>query len=57
MYPFASQAFRLEPLARLLGEDRRDFDRDEGVFVQVAQSGLLKARKPASPNGTANQRR
>ena len=26
----------LEPLARLLAADRRDFDRHEGVFVQVA---------------------
>jgi len=33
----------LEPLARLLGEDRRDFDRHEGVFVQVAQeTGALQ---------------
>jgi glutamate dehydrogenase/leucine dehydrogenase len=33
----------LEPLARLLGEDRRDFDRHEGVFVQVAQeTGVLQ---------------
>jgi len=34
---------RLEPLARLLGEDRRDFDRHEGVFVQVApETGVLQ---------------
>jgi glutamate dehydrogenase/leucine dehydrogenase len=33
----------LEPLARLLGEDRRDFDRHEGVFVQVApHTGALQ---------------
>jgi glutamate dehydrogenase/leucine dehydrogenase len=34
----------LEPLARLLQEDRRDFDRHEGVFVQVAaDTGVLQA--------------
>ncbi len=34
---------RLEPLARLLGDDRRDFDRHEGVFVQVApETGVLQ---------------
>ena len=33
----------LEPLARLLGEDRRDFDRHEGFFVQVApETGVLQ---------------
>ncbi len=33
----------LEPLARLLGEDRRDFDRHEGFFVQVApNTGVLQ---------------
>jgi glutamate dehydrogenase/leucine dehydrogenase len=33
----------LEPLTRLLAEDRRDFDRHEGVFVQVApDTGLLQ---------------
>jgi leucine dehydrogenase len=33
----------LEPLARLLGEDRRDFDRHEGFFVQVApHTGVLQ---------------
>jgi leucine dehydrogenase len=33
----------LEPLARLLSGDRRDFDRHEGVFVQVApQTGVLQ---------------
>lgn len=33
----------LEPLARLLEEDRRDFDRHEGVFVQVApDTGVLQ---------------
>ncbi len=33
----------LAPLARLLGEDRRDFDRHEGVFVQVApETGVLQ---------------
>jgi glutamate dehydrogenase/leucine dehydrogenase len=33
----------LEPLARLLSEDRRDFDRHEGVFVQIApQTGVLQ---------------
>ncbi|HYU31509.1 MAG TPA: Glu/Leu/Phe/Val dehydrogenase dimerization domain-containing protein [Thermoanaerobaculia bacterium] len=33
----------LEPLARLLEEDRRDFDRHEGVFVQVApETGVLQ---------------
>lgn len=32
-----------EPLARLLEEDRRDFDHHEGVFVQVApESGVLQ---------------
>jgi len=35
---------QLESLARLLGEDTRDFDRHEGVFVQVApHSGVLQA--------------
>ena len=34
---------RLDPLARLLGEDRRDFDRHEGFFVQVApDTGVLQ---------------
>ena len=34
---------RLEPLARMLGGDRRDFDRHEGVFVQVApETGVLQ---------------
>jgi glutamate dehydrogenase/leucine dehydrogenase len=34
---------QLEPLARLLGEDRRDFDRHEGFFVQVApETGVLQ---------------
>ena len=34
---------QLEPLARLLREDRRDFDRHEGVFVQVApETGVLQ---------------
>jgi glutamate dehydrogenase/leucine dehydrogenase len=34
---------QLEPLARLLGEDRRDFDRHEGFFVQVApDTGVLQ---------------
>jgi glutamate dehydrogenase/leucine dehydrogenase len=38
----ASRAI-LEPLARLLGEDRRDFDGHEGVFVQVApETGVLQ---------------
>ncbi len=33
----------LEPLARLVGEDRRDFDRHEGFFVQVApDTGVLQ---------------
>lgn len=33
----------LEPLARLLEEDRRDFDGHEGVFVQVApETGVLQ---------------
>ena len=33
----------LEPLARLFEADRRDFDRHEGVFVQVApESGVLQ---------------
>lgn len=33
----------LEPLARLLEDDRRDFDRHEGVFVQVApRTGVLQ---------------
>jgi glutamate dehydrogenase/leucine dehydrogenase len=33
----------LEPLARLVGEDRRDFDRHEGLFVQVApETGTLQ---------------
>jgi len=34
----------LEPLARLLREDRRDFDRHEGIFVWVApDTGVLQA--------------
>jgi glutamate dehydrogenase/leucine dehydrogenase len=34
----------LKPLARFLQEDRRDFDRHEGVFVQVApETGVLQA--------------
>jgi len=34
---------RLEPLARLLGDDHRDFDRHEGVFVQVGpETGVLQ---------------
>jgi glutamate dehydrogenase/leucine dehydrogenase len=34
----------LEPLARFLREDRRDYDRHEGVFVQVApDTGVLQA--------------
>jgi glutamate dehydrogenase/leucine dehydrogenase len=34
---------QLEPLARLLSEDRRDFDRHEGFFVQVApETGVLQ---------------
>src|SRR5687767_5734202 len=34
----------LEPLARFLQEDRRDFDRHEGVFVQIAaKTGVLQA--------------
>jgi glutamate dehydrogenase/leucine dehydrogenase len=34
---------QLEPLARLLGDDRRDFDRHEGFFVQVApDTGVLQ---------------
>ncbi|MBI4881134.1 MAG: Glu/Leu/Phe/Val dehydrogenase [Planctomycetes bacterium] len=33
----------VEPLARLLEQDRRDFDRHEGVFVQVApETGTLQ---------------
>jgi len=33
----------LDPLARLFAEDRRDFDRHEGVFVQVApDTGVLQ---------------
>jgi glutamate dehydrogenase/leucine dehydrogenase len=33
----------VEPLARLLAGDRRDFDRHEGVFVQVApETGVLQ---------------
>jgi leucine dehydrogenase len=33
----------VEPLARLLETDRRDFDRHEGIFVQVApESGVLQ---------------
>jgi glutamate dehydrogenase/leucine dehydrogenase len=33
----------VEPLARLIEEDRRDFDRHEGVFVQVApETGVLQ---------------
>ena len=32
-----------EPLAHLVGADRRDFDRHEGVFVQVAPgTGVLQ---------------
>lgn len=34
---------QLDPLARWLGEDRRDFDRHEGFFVQVApETGVLQ---------------
>lgn len=34
----------LDPLARLLAEDRRDFDRHEGIFLQVApETGVLQA--------------
>ncbi|MCG6927951.1 MAG: leucine dehydrogenase [Acidobacteria bacterium] len=34
---------QLAPLARLLGNDRRDFDRHEGFFVQVApETGVLQ---------------
>jgi glutamate dehydrogenase/leucine dehydrogenase len=34
----------LDPLAQLLAEDRRDFDRHEGVFLQVApDTGVLQA--------------
>jgi glutamate dehydrogenase/leucine dehydrogenase len=34
----------LEPLARLLAGDRRDFDRHEGIFIQVApDTGVLQA--------------
>lgn len=34
----------LEPLARFLQEDRRDYDRHEGVFVQIApETGVLQA--------------
>jgi leucine dehydrogenase len=34
---------QLDALARLLGEDRRDFDRHEGFFVQVApETGVLQ---------------
>jgi glutamate dehydrogenase/leucine dehydrogenase len=34
----------LDPLARLLAEDRRDFDRHEGIFLQVApDTGVLQA--------------
>ena len=34
----------LEPLARLLAEDRRDFDRHEGIFLEVApDTGALLA--------------
>jgi glutamate dehydrogenase/leucine dehydrogenase len=34
----------LEPLARLLQEDRRDFDRHEGIFVHVTpDTGVLQA--------------
>jgi hypothetical protein len=33
----------LEPLARLLARDRRDFDRHEAFFVQVApETGVLQ---------------
>jgi glutamate dehydrogenase/leucine dehydrogenase len=33
----------LEPLARLLERDRRDFDRHEGIFVQLApETGVLQ---------------
>ena len=33
----------VEPLARLLEEDRRDFDHHEGVFVQIApETGVLQ---------------
>jgi glutamate dehydrogenase/leucine dehydrogenase len=33
----------LEPLARLLERDRRDFDKHEGIFVQVApETGVLQ---------------
>lgn len=35
---------RVEPLARLFEGDRRDFDRHEGVFVQIApDTGVLQA--------------
>jgi leucine dehydrogenase len=34
----------LEPLARFLQEDRRDFDRHEGIFGQIApETGVLQA--------------
>lgn len=34
----------LEPLARLFERDRRDFDKHEGIFVQVApETGVLQA--------------
>jgi leucine dehydrogenase len=34
----------LEPLARFLREDRRDFDQHEGIFVQLApETGVLQA--------------
>lgn len=34
---------QLEPLANMLGDDRRDFDRHEGLFVQVApRTGVLQ---------------
>jgi glutamate dehydrogenase/leucine dehydrogenase len=34
---------QLDSLARMLGEDRRDFDRHEGFFVQVApETGVLQ---------------
>jgi glutamate dehydrogenase (NAD(P)+) len=34
----------LEPLARLLADDRRDFDRHEGLFAQVAaDTGVLQS--------------
>jgi len=34
----------VEPLARFLQEDRRDYDRHEGVFVQITpETGVLQA--------------